>query len=58
MQIADPATLGFDAARLQRIDRFLDERYIQAGRFQGTQLLVSREGQPVHLASGGTMRIP
>jgi CubicO group peptidase (beta-lactamase class C family) len=56
MQIADPATLGFDAGRLQRIDRFLDERYIQSGRFKGTQLLVSREGQPVHFSSAGTMR--
>ncbi len=56
MQIADPATLGLDAGRLQRIDRFLDERYIQSGRFKGTQLLVSREGQPVHFSSAGTMR--
>lgn len=56
MQIADPATLGFDAGRLKRIDRFLDERYIQSGRFQGTQLLVSRESQPVHFSSAGTMR--
>jgi CubicO group peptidase (beta-lactamase class C family) len=56
MQIADPATLGFDAGRLQRIDRFLDERYVQSGRFKGTQLLVSREGQPVHFSSAGTMR--
>ncbi|HEU4970256.1 serine hydrolase domain-containing protein [Sphingomonas sp.] len=56
MQIADPATLGFDAGRLQRIDRFLDERYVQSGRFKGTQLLVSREGQPVHFSSSGTMR--
>src|SRR5678815_3136768 len=31
MQIADPATLGMDAGRLRRIDRFLDERYIQSG---------------------------
>jgi CubicO group peptidase (beta-lactamase class C family) len=56
MQIADPATLGFDAGRLQRIDRFLDERYVQSGRFKGTQLLVSREGEPVHFSSVGTMR--
>jgi CubicO group peptidase (beta-lactamase class C family) len=56
MQIADPATLGMDAGRLSAIDRFLDERYLQSGRFKGTQLLVSRDGQPVHFSSGGTMR--
>ncbi len=56
MQIADPASHGMDADRLARIDRFLDERYLQTGRFKGTQLLVSRDGQPVHFASAGTMR--
>ncbi|HEV2567206.1 serine hydrolase domain-containing protein [Sphingomonas sp.] len=56
MQTADPATLGMDAGRLSAIDRFLDERYLQTGRFKGTQLLVSRDGQPVHFSSAGTMR--
>ena len=56
MQLADPAALGLDPGRLARIDRFLDERYLQTGRFQGTQLLISRDGQPVHFASAGTMR--
>lgn len=56
MQIADPATFGLDAGRLQRIDRFLDERYLRTGRFKGTQLLVSRDGQPVHFSSAGEMR--
>lgn len=56
MQTVDPATLGMDAGRLRRIDRFLDERYLQTGRFKGAQLLVSREGQPVHFSSAGTMR--
>jgi CubicO group peptidase (beta-lactamase class C family) len=56
MQIADPATLGMDAGRLSAIDRFLDDRYLQTGRFKGTQLLVSRDGQPVHFSSAGSMR--
>jgi CubicO group peptidase (beta-lactamase class C family) len=56
MQTVDPATLGMDAGRLAAIDRFLDARYLQTGRFKGTQLLVSRDGQPVHFASAGTMR--
>ncbi|NNM77509.1 beta-lactamase family protein [Sphingomonas sp. ID1715] len=56
MQIADPATFGMDAGRLAAIDGFLDQRYVQSGRFKGTQLLVSRDGQPVHFSSAGSMR--
>jgi CubicO group peptidase (beta-lactamase class C family) len=56
MQLADPATLGLDAGRLQRIDRFLEERYLESGRFRGMQLLVSRDGKPVHFSSLGQMR--
>ncbi len=56
MQLVDPATLGMDAGRLRRIDRFLDERYLRGGRFKGMQLLVSRDGRPVHFANFGTMR--
>jgi CubicO group peptidase (beta-lactamase class C family) len=56
METVDPATLGMDAGRLQRIDRFLDERYLKTGRFRGTQLLVSRDGRPVHFSSAGSMR--
>jgi CubicO group peptidase (beta-lactamase class C family) len=39
---------GFSAARLQRIDRFLQERYIGAGRMPCAQLLVSRRGELAH----------
>jgi len=39
---------GFSAARLQRIDRFLQERYIGPGRMPCAQLLVSRRGELVH----------
>ena len=56
MKLVDPASLGMDAGRLQRVDRFLDERYLQGGRFKGMQLLVSRDGQPVHFANFGSMR--
>lgn len=52
----DPAEHGFDAQRLQRIDAFLKERYIDTGRFPGTQLLVSRNGAPLHFSTQGTMR--
>jgi len=40
--------LGFSSARLARIDRFLQEQYIETGRFAGTQLLISRRGELVH----------
>jgi CubicO group peptidase (beta-lactamase class C family) len=56
METVDPATLGMDAGRLQAIDPFLRERYLESGRFKGMQLLVSRDGQPVHFSSMGEMR--
>ena len=56
VEIGNPADSGFDAERLQRIDRFLDETYLDAGRLKTMQLLVSREGQPVHYSQGGTLR--
>ena len=43
-----PASLGFSAERLARIDRFLAERYVEPGRLPCAQLLVARDGQLVH----------
>ncbi|MGN6496167.1 MAG: serine hydrolase domain-containing protein [Tsuneonella sp.] len=48
--------LGFDAARLARIDAFLQEQYIASGRLKNAQILVAREGQPVHFAQFGSLR--
>ncbi len=48
----DPASLGFDADRLQRIDRHYD-RYVDEGKLAGWQVLVTRDGQPVHVAHSG-----
>ncbi len=45
---ASPSSLGFDAARLARIDRFLAERYIEPGLLPCAQLVVARHGQVVH----------
>lgn len=56
MDIVDPGSLGFDAARLARIDDFLEHRYLESGRFAGIQLLVARDGKPVHFTSRGAMR--
>ncbi len=41
-------SLGFDPARLARIDRFLDDRYVQPGRLPGALLVVARHGQVAH----------
>ena len=43
----DPAEVGFDPARLARIDRHL-ARYVDDGRLAGWQVLVSRGGRRVH----------
>lgn len=56
MQVADARAHGLDPDRLKRIDAFLAERYLATGRFKGTQLLISRDGVPVHFACAGTMR--
>lgn len=56
METANPEQFGFDPQRLARIDRFLLERYVEPGLFPGTQLLIARDGVPIHFSSLGTMR--
>ena len=43
-----PEASGMSGAALQRIDDHLKRRYIDAGRFPGTQLMVYRRGNLVH----------
>ena len=52
----DPATLGFDAGRLQRIYTFLRERYLDTGLLPHAQLLLSRDGETAHFSSQGAAR--
>src|SRR3954465_1837109 len=47
-----PAELGFDAGRLERIDRHL-ARYVVDGRLPGYLAVVTREGRIAHVASAG-----
>ncbi|MXP15643.1 serine hydrolase [Altererythrobacter confluentis] len=54
--VADPAKLGFDADRLSRIEPFLRKVYLDSGRLPMAQLLVARNGQPVHYCSMGNAR--
>jgi CubicO group peptidase (beta-lactamase class C family) len=46
--MADAEQLGFSPGRLQRIDRFLQSRYIDTGRFPCAQLQILRAGQLAH----------
>src|SRR6202166_1243372 len=45
---ASPESAGMSKAGFDRIDAHLKRRYIDAGRFPGTQLLVYRRGKIVH----------
>ena len=53
LTLCDPSELGFDPKRLARIDSFINERYLETGRFPGFSLLVSRRGQIAHLSTQG-----
>ena len=50
---ASPESAGMSKAAFDRIDAHLKHRYIDAGRFPGTQLLVYRRGKVVHSAVQG-----
>jgi len=56
VELGNPEDRGFNGERLRRIDRFLNETYLEPGRLNTMQLLVSRDGQPVHYYQGGTLR--
>jgi CubicO group peptidase (beta-lactamase class C family) len=50
---ASPESAGMSKAALDRVENHLKQRYIDAGRFPGTQLLVYRRGKIVHSAVQG-----
>ena len=43
-----PESVGMSSSRLARIDRFLAERYVDAGRYPCALLQVARDGKLVH----------
>src|SRR6476469_8061202 len=45
---ASPESAGMSKVALDRVEVHLKQRYIDAGRFPGTQLLVYRRGKVVH----------
>ncbi|MDP6667841.1 MAG: serine hydrolase domain-containing protein, partial [Dehalococcoidia bacterium] len=48
-------TTGLSTQRLQRIDRFLTENYIDTGRLPGALTLVARRGEIAHFSALGLM---
>jgi CubicO group peptidase (beta-lactamase class C family) len=50
---ASPESAGMSKAAFDRLEEHLKHRYIDAGRFPGTQLLVYRRGKVVHSAVQG-----
>ena len=51
--LTSPESAGMSAAAFDRIQKHLKTRYIDAGRFPGTQLMVFRRGKLVHSAVQG-----
>ncbi|MFM9978995.1 MAG: serine hydrolase domain-containing protein [Sphingomonadaceae bacterium] len=54
--VSDARELGFDPARLARIDDHLQSRYIAAGRFPHAALLIGRGDEVAHLSVMGEAR--
>lgn len=48
-----PEKHGFNAARLNRIDAFLKDKYLDSGLLPNAQLLISRGGEIVHFSHQG-----
>ncbi|KWV43588.1 serine hydrolase [Bradyrhizobium macuxiense] len=46
--LASPESAGMSTAALNRLEAHLKTRYIESGRFPGTQLLIYRRGKVVH----------
>lgn len=55
IQLGDARAAGFDPARLARIEPFLRQAYLEPGKLPMMQLLVARDGAPVHHLNLGTM---
>ena len=56
MKLADAESRGFDPERLARIDDFITAQYIDTGRLPNAQLLIARDGDPVHFSQFGHLR--
>jgi len=54
--VTAPEKHGFDSARLNRVNAFLKNRYLDSGKLPNAQLLISRGGEIVHFSSQGPAR--
>ena len=50
---ASPEQVGMSTAALARLEAHLKQRYVDAGRFPGTRLLIYRRGEIVHSTAQG-----
>jgi CubicO group peptidase (beta-lactamase class C family) len=56
MQLNRPGRYGFDASRLERIDAFVKQRYLDSGKLPHAQLLIARDGEIAHFSHQGAAR--
>src|SRR3569623_17396 len=56
MLMKAPEKHGLAAARLNRVDAFLKERYLDSGMLANAQLLGARDNEIVHFSSQGAAR--
>jgi CubicO group peptidase (beta-lactamase class C family) len=55
MKVVDPNSLGLDSVVLENIRQYLNDTYVDDGKYVGTMTLVSRKGQVAYLDSLGFM---
>ena len=55
--VSDPAAAGLDSAQLALLTEHLQDRYIDAGKLAGCQVLVYRRGQVALLETLGSMEL-
>ena len=54
LPLTSPEAAGMSKSAFERVEAHLRERYIEAGRFPGAQLVVYRRGKLVHFSSQGS----
>jgi len=52
-----PESVGLSSARLQHLDRFLQQRYLESGRLPCATTLIERRGEIVHTSLQGSMDV-
>ena len=55
MKVVNPDSLGLDSMVLENIRQYLNDTYVDDGKYVGTMTLVSRKGQVAYLDSLGFM---